>query len=115
MEEGGGTVRITLRREQNLAVIEVEDKGMGIPADLLPRIFELYFTTKKTGSGIGLAMTYRILQMHGGALDVRSNTDLESPEHGSLFTVRLPISAISPTMRGDTQTPSDMRERGQRT
>lgn len=114
MEEGGGVVRISLRRVQNLAVIEVEDKGTGISAELLPRIFELYFTTKKTGSGIGLAMTYRILQMHGGALDVRSNTDLESPEHGSLFTVRLPISAMSPNMRGDTQTPSEVRERGQR-
>ncbi len=113
MEEGG-VVSIILRREQNLAVIEVQDRGTGIPAELLPRIFELYFTTKKTGSGIGLAMTYRILQMHGGALDVRSNTDLNSPEHGSLFTVRLPISAISPTMRGDTQGAFEARERGQR-
>ena len=64
----GGVVMISLRREQSLAVIEIKDHGTGIPAELLPRIFELYFTTKKTGSGIGLATTYRILQMHGGAL-----------------------------------------------
>ncbi len=97
----GGVVRISLRREQNLAVIQVKDKGTGIQEELLPRIFDLYFTTKKTGSGIGLAMTYRILQMHGGALDVRSATDTDSPDHGSVFTIRLPISTLGPGGRGD--------------
>ena len=97
----GGVVRIVLRREQNLAVIEVKDKGMGIQEELLPRIFDLYFTTKKTGSGIGLATTYRILQMHGGALDVRSTTAEASSEHGSVFAMRLPLSVSSPAMRGD--------------
>ena len=97
----GGVVRIVLRREHNLAVIEVKDKGIGIQEELLPRIFDLYFTTKKTGSGIGLATTYRILQMHGGALDVRSTTAEASEEHGSVFAMRLPLSMASPGMRGD--------------
>jgi signal transduction histidine kinase len=110
----GGVVLISLRREQNFAVIEVKDRGTGIQPELLPRIFELYFTTKKTGSGIGLATTYRILQMHGGALDVRSNADLESAEHGSVFSVRLPIAVMSPTMRVDTKNPDEVRERGVR-
>jgi signal transduction histidine kinase len=102
----GGVVHILLRREQQLAVIEVKDRGIGIQEELLPRIFDLYFTTKKTGSGIGLATTYRILQMHGGALDVRSTTDVDSPEHGSVFTMRLPISLLSPAVRGDSATVS---------
>jgi signal transduction histidine kinase len=110
----GGVVLISLRREQGLAVIEVKDKGTGIQEDLLPRIFELYFTTKKTGSGIGLATTYRILQMHGGALDVRSSTDLGSADHGSVFSVRLPIAALSPTMRVDLKHPVGARGRGER-
>jgi signal transduction histidine kinase len=124
----GGVVRVTLRREQHLAAIEVADQGIGIPADLLPRIFELYFTTKKSGSGIGLAMTYRILQMHGGALDVRSNADMKLPDHGSVFTLRLPIAVLSGSIAGpsspitgirastlgdDAQT-HEMRERGER-
>jgi signal transduction histidine kinase len=100
----GGTVQILLRREhggaQTMAVIEVKDHGAGIPSELLPRIFDLYFTTKKGGSGIGLATTYRILQMHGGALDVRSITDAESPDRGSVFTMRLPV-ASAPGGRGD--------------
>ena len=74
----GGRMRVSLRRDHQFAVVEVADEGEGIPPELLPRIFELYFTTKPKGSGIGLAMTYRILQMHGGAMDVRSNADAAS-------------------------------------
>jgi signal transduction histidine kinase len=92
MPEGGGMV-VRMRREHHFAVVEVIDEGEGIPPELLPRIFELYFTTKPKGSGIGLAMTYRILQLHGGAMEVRSNADPSSVERGTTFTFRLPIAA----------------------
>jgi len=88
----GGRMRVSLRRDHQFAVVEVADEGEGIPPELLPRIFELYFTTKPKGSGIGLAMTYRILQLHGGAMDVRSNADAASAERGTTFTFRLPIA-----------------------
>jgi signal transduction histidine kinase len=97
----GGRLRISLRREPRLAAIEIADNGAGIPDAVLPRIFDLYFTTKPTGSGIGLAMTYRILQLHGGAMDVRSNTGAESPERGTVFTLRIPTS----TAAGDARRP----------
>jgi signal transduction histidine kinase len=90
---GGGALFVRMRREHQFAVVEVIDEGEGIPAELLPRIFELYFTTKPKGSGIGLAMTYRILQLHGGAMEVLSNADASSPERGTTFTFRLPIAA----------------------
>jgi signal transduction histidine kinase len=90
---GGGALRVKMRRDHQFAVVEVIDEGEGIPPELLPRIFELYFTTKPKGSGIGLAMTYRILQLHGGAMEVRSNADASSPERGTVFTFRLPIAA----------------------
>ncbi|MCU1247667.1 MAG: histidine kinase [Edaphobacter sp.] len=93
MPAGGGAIHVRMRREHQFAVVEVADDGEGIPADLLPRIFELYFTTKPKGSGIGLAMTYRILQLHGGAMEVRSNAEPNSPERGTVFTFRLPIGA----------------------
>jgi signal transduction histidine kinase len=92
----GGAVRISVRRDQRLAFVEIADNGVGIPASVLPRIFDLYFTTKPKGSGIGLAMTYRILQLHGGALDVRSNADPTSSERGTTFTLRIPISLNHP-------------------
>jgi signal transduction histidine kinase len=88
----GGVVRASVRRDQRYAVIEIADNGTGIPAAVLPRIFDLYFTTKTRGSGIGLAMTYRILQLHGGAMEVRSNADSEAADHGTTFTIHLPLS-----------------------
>jgi signal transduction histidine kinase len=89
----GGSLKVTMRREGQFAAVEVADEGEGIPAEVLPRIFELYFTTKPKGSGIGLAMTYRILQLHGGAMEVRSNPDPASVERGTVFTLRLPMAA----------------------
>jgi signal transduction histidine kinase len=93
----GGAMVVRLRRDHQFAVVEVIDEGVGIPPELLPRIFELYFTTKPKGSGIGLAMTYRILQLHGGAMEVRSNADPSSVERGTTFTFRLPIAAGAAT------------------
>ena len=95
----GGILRIEVRREQNYAVVEVSDEGPGIPPDLMPRIFDLYFTTKSTGSGIGLAMTYRIVQMHGGSMDVRSELG-----QGAHFTIRLPITMPPDARTGVRQT-----------
>jgi signal transduction histidine kinase len=87
----GGVLRVSVRREQEAAIVEVADEGTGIPAELMPKIFDLYFTTKPKGSGIGLAMTYRIVQMHGGALEVTSVTEAGS-KRGAVFSVRLPLS-----------------------
>jgi signal transduction histidine kinase len=89
----GGALRINIHRDHQFAVVEVSDEGEGIAPEVLPRIFELYFTTKSKGSGIGLAMTYRILQMHGGALDVRSNPNPLAVDRGTTFTLRLPVAA----------------------
>jgi signal transduction histidine kinase len=89
----GGYLRVNLYRDHHFAVVEVVDEGEGIAPEVLPRIFELYFTTKPKGSGIGLALTYRILQLHGGALDVRSNANPLAVDRGTTFTLRLPVAA----------------------
>jgi signal transduction histidine kinase len=89
----GGALRVNIHRDHQFAVVEVSDEGEGIAPEVLPRIFELYFTTKPKGSGIGLAMTYRILQLHGGALDVRSNANPLAVDRGTTFTLRLPVAA----------------------
>ncbi len=92
----GGVLRLGLRRERGDVVILVADQGEGIPEEVLPRIFDLYFTTKPKGSGIGLAMTYRIVQMHGGSMSVRSTTAelaaASEREAGTLVEIRLPLS-----------------------
>jgi len=103
----GGVVRASVRRDQRIAIVEIADNGIGIPANLLPRIFDLYFTTKPKGSGIGLAMTYRIMKLHGGTMDVRSEADPGSPNRGTAFTLRIPLSLAGAErghLIGSTQT-----------
>jgi len=103
----GGVVRASVRRDQRIAIVEIADNGIGITANLLPRIFDLYFTTKPKGSGIGLAMTYRIMKLHGGTMDVRSEADPGSPNRGTAFTLRIPLSLAGAErghLIGSTQT-----------
>ena len=83
----GGTLQITARRNDKAAAVEVRDAGPGIPPEIRDKVFNLYFTTKKTGSGIGLAMTYRVLQMHHGSLDF--DTELG---RGTTFRLCLPLA-----------------------
>jgi len=64
----------------------VTDTGAGIPPESLPRIFDPYFTTKTKGLGLGLAIARRIVEAHGGQIEVESR-----PERGSLFRVLLPL------------------------
>jgi signal transduction histidine kinase len=70
---GGGTLVIASRRATSRGVeVRVADQGVGIPPENLDKVFSLYFTTKTGGSGIGLAMVYRIVQMHDGRVDLES-------------------------------------------
>jgi signal transduction histidine kinase len=82
----GGALEVRLSEDTRWASILVRDHGEGILDEIRPRIFDLYFTTKKEGSGIGLAMTWRIVQMHHGQIDVESK-----PGSGTTFVLRLPL------------------------
>jgi signal transduction histidine kinase len=82
----GGTLRIACRSTLKRTVeIDVEDTGVGIQPDHLKRIFDLYFTTKQKGSGIGLSMVYRIVQLHDGEVEVES-----TPGSGTRFRLIFP-------------------------
>jgi CheY-like chemotaxis protein len=70
------------------AKITVADTGVGIKPEHLQRIFDLYFTTKERGSGIGLSMVYRTVQMHDGEIEVQS-----TPGKGTTFTIALPATS----------------------
>ncbi len=71
--------------------ISIRDYGCGIPAETLPRIFDPYFTTKRSGSGLGLATAYAIVNRHGGHLSAQSKYG-----EGTTFTIDLPASQSSP-------------------
>jgi signal transduction histidine kinase len=82
----GGTLRLSCGRASgNRVDVRVQDTGVGIPAEHLSKIFDLYFTTKDHGTGIGLSMVYRIVQLHDGDIEVESTKN-----RGTTFRVSLP-------------------------
>jgi signal transduction histidine kinase len=83
----GGILRLEALANEDTAEIRISDTGQGIPPELREKIFRLYFTTKKEGSGIGLAMTFRMVQLHDGTIDFTSE-----PGKGTVFFIRLPIA-----------------------
>jgi len=85
----GGNLWLSARREGETAVTEIRDEGNGIPRDLQEKIFELYFTTKPGGSGIGLAQTYQIMQWHYGSVEFESKDS-----KGTIFRLRLPLTEV---------------------
>jgi len=85
----GGKLEVVLEEDRKFAVLRIADEGIGIPNEIREKIFDLYFTTKSGGSGIGLAMTYRILQLHYGSVELQSNRD-----SGTEFQLRIPLAAM---------------------
>jgi signal transduction histidine kinase len=84
----GGKLRVSLAEDGRVALLSIHDQGAGIPPDVRDKIFDLYFTTKKDGSGIGLAMTYRIVELHNGSIEVESDAT-----HGTTFILRFPLNS----------------------
>ncbi len=106
----GGTIAVRCFRQDGQAVFQVRDSGVGIPSDMLPRVFDLFTQVDKSldrsqgGLGIGLTVARKLAEMHGGSVTAKS----EGLGSGSEFTVRLPISdktletkaPAAPVMRG---------------
>ena len=85
--KGGGKVTLRTRRNDHRVIIEVEDDGTGIAADHLPRLFDPFFSTKESGSGLGLALTQQIVKDHGGDVSVDSSVG-----KGTTFKVSVPAA-----------------------
>src|SRR5215472_277069 len=84
----GGQLRLMLSRRGEMAEITVGDTGKGIPPENQQKIFQLFFTTRPGGSGIGLASTFRIVQLHNGSIDFTSEVG-----RGTTFRIELPLAA----------------------
>lgn len=91
----GGRIALSVARDGGQAVIRVDDSGLGIPADMLPRVFEMFtqvgtsLERSQGGLGIGLTLVKRLVEMHGGTVAAES----PGPGRGSTFTVRIPLAA----------------------
>ena len=90
MQETGGELLFESSATPEVAEIRISDTGPGIASDVRDKIFRLYFTTRKEGSGIGLAMTFRTVQLHDGTIDFTSE-----PGKGTTFLIRLPVASLS--------------------
>ena len=90
----GGRIRLTMQQLGTEAVVWVQDNGIGIPAPMLPHVFEMFTQVdgdlgrSQGGLGIGLSIVQRLVEMHGGSVEARS----EGPGSGSEFVVRLPVA-----------------------
>ncbi len=84
----GGQLQLTLSRRGEMAEITVGDTGKGIPLENRQKVFQLFFTTRPGGSGIGLASTFRIVQLHNGSIDFTSEVG-----RGTTFRIELPLAA----------------------
>ncbi len=84
----GGSLTLEAKAARGKLLLTVTDVGVGIPPETLPRIFEPYFTTKANGSGLGLAIARRIVEAHGGTIEVKSEVG-----RGSIFHISLPLGS----------------------
>lgn len=84
----GGQLQLTLSRRGEMAEITVGDTGKGIPTEDRQKVFQLFFTTRPGGSGIGLASTFRIVQLHNGSINFTSEVG-----RGTTFRIELPLAA----------------------
>lgn len=82
----GGILRIDLENENKLAIIRISDTGIGIPQENIPHIFEPFWTSRAKGTGLGLALSRKVAEEHGGSLTVKSMAGV-----GTTFTVTLPM------------------------
>lgn len=91
---GGGSLDVSARRNAGALLLRVRDTGPGLPEGAAGRIFDPYYTNKNTGTGLGLAIVHKIVEAHGGAVEVeRTGPD------GTTFAISLPLS----TERGTAQ------------
>jgi signal transduction histidine kinase len=86
---GGGHITLAARRVEAGIEISITDEGLGIPEELQTRVFDLHFTTKEDGSGIGLAVVQQVVQLHGGRIRLRS-----APGEGTQITLELPVRTL---------------------
>jgi signal transduction histidine kinase len=93
--DGAGTLTVATRQKEGMLEVRVADTGPGIPPEVKARIFNPFFTTRRSGTGLGLSVSYGIVQALGGSIEVESE-----PGAGAVFSVRLPVGGSRDEPRG---------------
>ena len=82
----GGTITLSIEKQPGWIILKVADTGIGIAEEMLPQLYSPYFTTKPTGNGLGLVEVQKVIQAHGGTIDVSTVLN-----EGTTFTIKLPV------------------------
>jgi len=88
----GGRLDVTTRQRQGFVEVCIEDTGAGIPQEVLPRVFDPFYTTKERGTGLGLSIVHTIVTEHGGRIALESH-----PGHGTRVTLKFPLASSADT------------------
>jgi PAS domain S-box-containing protein len=109
--EKGGRIRLAAKQQGQEAMVSVRDEGVGISAEMLPRVFDLFTQVDRSidrsqgGLGIGLALVHRLVELHGGRVEALS----EGPGRGSEFVIHLPLAAAAPAGAAMPEAPPPAR------
>lgn len=103
----GGLLKVSTDTDGQHAIIKISDTGSGMSTELMKNIFEPFFTTKQIGkgTGLGLAVSYGIVKMHRGQINVESNSNPQKGELGTCFTVILPLTGVTDDIVENNQLP----------
>src|SRR6185437_6006400 len=102
-ELGKGTIRVVAARDGSDVVIDVIDNGIGLPQENRSRLLEPYVTTREKGTGLGLAIVGRIIEDHGGTIELGDAADRIPGQRGAWVRVRFAANPVTPTNEAEKQ------------
>ncbi len=98
-EQGKGRISVNVRREDTFLVIDITDNGIGLPAESRQRLLEPYMTTRKKGTGLGLAIVGKIMEEHGGRIELLDSPEVADGGHGAMVRLFLAAPASAPSQK----------------
>jgi two-component system nitrogen regulation sensor histidine kinase NtrY len=112
-ELGRGSIHVSVLRDGDFIVIDVVDNGIGLPKENRSRLLEPYVTTREKGTGLGLAIVGRILEEHGGHIELRDAADKVPGQRGAWISLRFAAEAVpaetAPKANQETKIPQVAR------
>jgi two-component system nitrogen regulation sensor histidine kinase NtrY len=95
-ELGRGRIDVTAQREGDDIVIDVVDNGIGLPKESRSRLLEPYVTTREKGTGLGLAIVGRVLEEHGGRIELNDAASIKPGQRGAWMRLRFAVNGQAP-------------------
>jgi len=105
-QKADARIAVSGRREDDWIVVDVIDTGIGLPSKHRDRLLEPYMTTREKGTGLGLAIVTKIIEEHGGRIELLDSPEVKKGGHGALVRIRVPGAAAPATQLADATAPA---------